>query len=167
MAGGPVTQKCAMYGYYFNGKGERLIGYDFTRWGYNIVNRGVTETEAQRLNDDPAYRAKYIKQHGYEQYQSKGRDDAGQCAAEAEFAYKIGQESLRGTTVESARDAIGRPDRTTTNIDQYNIQAEAYNRKIMIINRSYLLLADGRSPNQVRDAALQACNVNTPTLPSR
>lgn len=68
MAGGPITLQCGQYDLRFNRKGERLVRYHFDKWGYNVLNNGVTEREAQRLDSDPAFRAKYIKQHGYGKY---------------------------------------------------------------------------------------------------
>jgi hypothetical protein len=68
MAGGPITPQCGMYDYRFNRKGERLARYDFTKWGYNVLDNGVTESDAARLDSDPAFRAKYIKSHGYDKH---------------------------------------------------------------------------------------------------
>lgn len=72
MAGGPITAQCGIYDYRFNRKGERLVRYHFDRWGYNILDNSVTESDARRLDTDPAFRTKYIKQHGYEKYKTGG-----------------------------------------------------------------------------------------------
>lgn len=74
MAGGPVTQKCAMYGYYYNRKGERLVRYDFTKWGYNLLTQ-VPEATAIKLDTDPKYRAAYIKTHDIKPYVKKTESD--------------------------------------------------------------------------------------------
>lgn len=74
MAGGPVTQKCAMYGYYYNRKGERLVRYDFTKWGYNLLTQ-VPEATAIKLDTDPKYRAAYIKTHDIKPYVKKPESD--------------------------------------------------------------------------------------------
>lgn len=63
MAGGPITEKCAMYGYYFNKHGEQLVSYDFTKWGYNRLDRTVTKEMAVKLDTDPKFRAEYVKLH--------------------------------------------------------------------------------------------------------
>lgn len=63
MAGGPITEKCAMHGYYFNKHGEQLISYDFTKWGYNRLDRTVTKEMAAKLDTDSKFRAEYIKLH--------------------------------------------------------------------------------------------------------
>lgn len=68
MAGGPVTAQCAEGDYLFNRSGERLGTYDFKHWGYNVIANRVTESEAMRLNNDPAYRARYIKEHGIDKH---------------------------------------------------------------------------------------------------
>lgn len=68
MAGGPITPQCGMYDYRFNRKGERLARYDFAKWGYNVLDNGVTVSDAARLDSDSTFRAKYIKSHGYDKY---------------------------------------------------------------------------------------------------
>jgi hypothetical protein len=79
MAGGPVTYQCEVNDYRFNRQGERLVRYHFDKWGYNVLDTAVTEADAQRLDADPAFRAKYIKSHGYGKYQTSAlpaSDDA-------------------------------------------------------------------------------------------
>lgn len=74
MAGGPITQKCATYGYQFNHKGERLVRYDFTKWGYNLLTQ-VPEATAIKLDSDPKYRAAYIKAQHIKRYVKKPQSD--------------------------------------------------------------------------------------------
>jgi hypothetical protein len=76
MEGGPITFQCAQYDLRFNRKGERLVRYHFDKWGYDILDNGVTESEAQRLDSDSAFRAKYIKQHGYDKYRVRESNSA-------------------------------------------------------------------------------------------
>jgi len=67
MAGGPITEACEVNDLRFNRKGERLVRYDFAKWGYNVLDMGVTEKEARKLDSNPTFRAAYIKAHGYRQ----------------------------------------------------------------------------------------------------
>jgi hypothetical protein len=67
MAGGPITLQCAEYGYRFNRKGEHLVRYDFTKWGYGMLDL-ATEATATRLDSDSAYRAADIKAHHIKPY---------------------------------------------------------------------------------------------------
>lgn len=67
-AGGPITEKCAINGYRFDKNGERLVNYDFTKWGYNLLDRTVTEKMAVKLDADPKFRAAYIKSHHIQPY---------------------------------------------------------------------------------------------------
>lgn len=80
MAGGPVTYQCEVNDYRFNRQGERLVRYHFDKWGYGVLDTAVTMADAQRLDADPVFRAKYIKSHGYDKY--KVRDSAGPASHE-------------------------------------------------------------------------------------
>ena len=115
MAGGPLTGPCLINDYRFNRKGERLVRYHFDKWGYNVLNNGVTAREAQRLDSDPAFRAKYIKQHGYEQYKVSNEHPVAslapsadenidkQCREEADLAYQVAQASAKNIPIETTR----------------------------------------------------------------
>ena len=67
MAGGPITEVCAWKRYRFDQQGNLLVYYRFEHWGYGVVEN-LPEKVARRLDADSTYRAKYIKQHGYEKY---------------------------------------------------------------------------------------------------
>lgn len=71
MAGGPITDLCARNGYRFNEMGQLLVNYRFDQWGYDVLDRTVTEQIGHRLDSDAKFRAEYIKQHGFEAYRSK------------------------------------------------------------------------------------------------
>jgi hypothetical protein len=183
MAGGPVTRACAMYGYRFNAKGEKITRYDFNQWGYNLIAGAVTEKDAQLLDSDPSFRAKYIKQHGYDKYK-KGEKPAGQpdgdalCNPEADFVYKFAQDFKSGkTTIESARAEVTRsffPDpkmlemgsdpSNYEKVVEFNKIAEVHNKKMAKLNIAYISLTQGHTPEYVRDAALQYCYGHPPQL---
>jgi hypothetical protein len=63
MAGGPLTTQCMMRGYRFARNGEQYGKYDLFKWGYNLRDMAVTKRMADRLDNDPSYRAQYIKAH--------------------------------------------------------------------------------------------------------
>lgn len=67
MAGGPITAICAENDYRFNQKGERLVRYDFTKWGYNLLT-SVPEAIAHRLDTDQNFRASYIRSNHIQPY---------------------------------------------------------------------------------------------------
>ncbi len=168
MAGGPITFQCAQYDLRFNLKGERLMRYHFDKWGYDILDNGVTESEAQRLDTDPAFRAKYIKQHGYDKYKVSGespariaplaRDNSDkQCAAEADLAHQVAQASAQGIPIETARATI------TKVLSDNRVSTVAYNDYVQMVYRAYAWQKHGYSLEQIRDADFQACK-GTPVL---
>jgi len=99
MSGGPLTETCINAGYIFNRKGERLFHYSFDRWGYNVLHASVTYSEAQLLDTDPTFRARFIKAHGYEKYKETPESayeppdipsSDSDCADDAAFLKSIG-----------------------------------------------------------------------------
>lgn len=110
MAGGPITFQCAQYDLRFNRKGERLVRYNFDKWGYNILDNGVTERDAQRLDSDPAFRARYIKQHGYGKYKigkSKDSTDIGGADLPSDLRTSGGRKFLDHGMAASYKDGRG------------------------------------------------------------
>ncbi|KVU80065.1 hypothetical protein WK73_04520 [Burkholderia ubonensis] len=168
MAGGPITLQCGQYDLRFNRKGERLVRYRFERWGYNVLDNGVTEREARRLDSDPAFRAKYIKQHGYDKYKVNDEPPARiapaansnsdtQCHAEADLAYQVAQASAQGIPIETTRATFAKV------LNDNHVSAEAYNSHMRMINRTYAWQKHGYSLEQIREGDFQACR-GTPTL---
>ncbi|KWO50916.1 hypothetical protein WM28_13775 [Burkholderia ubonensis] len=110
MAGGPITLQCGQYDLRFNRKGERLVRYRFEKWGYNVLDNGVTEREARRLDSDPAFRAKYIKQHGYDKYkvnESKGSTDVANADLPPDLLTPSGKRFLDHGMAASYKDGRG------------------------------------------------------------
>ncbi|WP_261547174.1 hypothetical protein [Burkholderia multivorans] len=169
MAGGPITLQCGQYDLRFNRKGERLVRYHFDKWGYNILNNGVTEREAQRLDSDPAFRAKYIKQHGYEQYKIANEPQVAgvassadenidkQCREEADLAYQVAQASAKNIPIETTRATFAKT------LTENHVPIDTYNRHMRMINRTYAWQQHGYSLDQIREGDFQACR-GTPTL---
>ncbi|PLZ01958.1 hypothetical protein CY652_13085 [Burkholderia sp. WAC0059] len=169
MAGGPITFQCAQYDLRFNREGERLVRYNFDKWGYNILDNGVTEHDAQRLDSDQAFRAKYIKQHGYEKYKiqrasaeasikpfAKDQNDQ-QCRTDADTAYQVAQASANGVPIEKTRAAMAK------SLDGIHVSTETYNDYIGMVNRAYAWQKHGYTLDQIRNGEYQACK-GTPVL---
>lgn len=169
MAGGPITPQCGMYDLRFTRKGERLVRYHFDKWGYNILDNSVTEADAQRLDTDPAFRAKYIKQHGYEKYKISdaspkiditsltGSHDDDQCHAESELASQVAQASAKGIPIDAVRAKM------TKVLDDNHVSTPEFNRRMGMIYRAYAWQKHGYTLDQIRDADFQACK-GTPVL---
>ncbi|MGC2970443.1 hypothetical protein [Paraburkholderia aspalathi] len=162
MAGGPITFQCAQSDLRFNRKGERLVRYHFDKWGYDILDNGVTESEAQRLDTDPVFRAKYIKQHGYDKYKMSdeppvriapfARDNSDkQCHAEADIAHQVAQASAQGIPIETARATV------TKVLSDNHVSTVAYNDYVQMVYRAYSWQKHGYTLEQIRDADFQAC----------
>jgi hypothetical protein len=169
MAGGPLTLQCAQNDYRFNRKGERLVYYHFERWGYGFLDAGMPESVAQRLDSDPAFRSKYIKQHGIDKYPLNktspdtiiapiAKDSSGdQCRSESDLAYEVAQASAKGIPIQNVRDRVAKI------LDENHVSTEAYNAQILMVNRAYAWQKHGYTLDQVRDADFQACR-GTPVL---
>lgn len=82
MSGGPVTEACEVNDLRFNREGERLVRYDFAKWGYNALDMGVTEKESAKLDSNSAFRAAYIKAHGYVRMSEAERSAQGAASAD-------------------------------------------------------------------------------------
>ena len=168
MAGGPITPQCGMYDYRFNRKGERLARYDFAKWGYNVLDNGVTVSDAARLDSDPTFRAKYIKSHGYDKHEVKDepparidpfpRDRSDEaCHSEADLAYQVAQASAKGIPIETVRTSMAKA------LDDQHVSTPVYNDHILLVNRAYAWQKHGYTLEQIRDADFQACK-GTPIL---
>ncbi len=106
MAGGPLTEQCAMGGYRFNGKGQRLVRYDFTKWGYNLLDL-VPEATAARLDADAKYRAAYIKSHHIQPYVKHVESDDDYVAFYTD-GRKLTRRQLRDMCAQNHRDPMCR-----------------------------------------------------------
>jgi hypothetical protein len=124
MSGGPITEACARGGFRFNPKDENLTDYDFSKWGYNVLDRGVTEKDARRLDSDPAFRAKYIKAHGYDKHPTAAANNSAvkrppeaSCREDATFSQHIAEVRDQGATetytLDAATKARGSDERRT------------------------------------------------------
>jgi hypothetical protein len=163
MAGGPITVQCGMYDYRFNKDGERLVRYDFEKWGYDVLDTSVTESDARRLDSDPVFRAKYIKAHGYDKHKAqsvssdpstalspKGDSDE-QCNAEAALAKQAAQASAQGVPIEVMRKTVAKI------LNDNHVSTVAYNKYIQMVNRAYAWQQHGYTLNQIQVADFQAC----------
>jgi hypothetical protein len=169
MAGGPLTGPCLINDYRFNRKGERLVRYHFDKWGFNVLDNAVTERVAHRIDTDAAFRAKYIKQHGYEQYKigneqpvasvspSADEDIDKQCREEADLAYQVAQASAKNIPIETTRATFAKT------LTENHVPVDAYNSHMRMINRTYAWQQHGYSLDQIREGDFQACR-GTPTL---
>jgi|GEM_PF-4009657 len=157
-----------MYDYRFNRDGERLVRYDFEKWGYDLLDAGVTESDARRLDSDAVFRAKYIKAHGYDKHKVQSastdsttvlspKDSDKQCQAEATLAQQAAQGSAQGVPIEVMRKTVSKI------LDDNHVSTVAYNKYIQMVNRAYAWQQRGYTLNQIRDADFQACR-GTPIL---
>jgi hypothetical protein len=134
-----------------------------------LCDNSVTESDAQRLDTDPVFRAKYIKQHGYEKYKIAdaadqmditpviGRRDDSQCRAESELAYKVAQASKKGIPIDTVRASA------TKILNENHVAPAEFNRHMGMIYRAYAWQQHGYTFEQIRDADFRACK-GTPVL---
>ncbi|PMS37141.1 hypothetical protein B0G57_1151 [Trinickia symbiotica] len=132
------------------------------------MDNGVTESDAARLDSDPAFRAKYIKRHGYEKDKvknepparidpfAKDRSDEA-CHSEADLAYEVAQASAKGIPIDTVRSRMAKA------LDAQHVSTAAYNDHIQLVNRAYAWQKHGYTLVQIRDADFQACK-GTPVL---
>jgi hypothetical protein len=111
MAGGPVTETCSYEHLVFDRQGQRIVTYDFSRWGYQVTDAYVTEADAERLDEDSKFRAIYIKSHGYDKYKDIATDASKktlvqECKKRAEIAEYFGKSLNEGVTEDEAMQSV-------------------------------------------------------------
>ncbi len=151
----------------------QVISRALAQAGITDEERAARADELSKLviwfDTDAAFRAKYIKQHGYEQYKcgneqpvaslspSADGDIDKQCREEADLAYQVAQASAKNIPIETTRVTFAKT------LTENHVPVDTYNRHMRMINRTYAWQQHGYSLDQILEGNFQACR-GTPTL---
>lgn len=121
MAGGPVTETCEYRHFIFNRQGQRIVTYDFSRWGYEVTDTYVTESDARRIDTDPKFREGYIKSHGYDKYKGTTTD-----ASEKALIRECNKHATVAEDIAGMRDQGMTEDEAMQGVNQSKVSEEAH-----------------------------------------